>query len=410
LRIGILTYHAVYNFGANLQALSTFSYLKNEGHEPIIIDFFPKPLEDAFDKSVPPEQANVHRLFLREHFTITKRCRNASEVAREIEYSGIEAVIIGSDAVLQHYPLFARIRINPSRKRIVTFKIEPVHYETNFPNPFWGEFIDYLDINIPVAMMSVSCQNTDYRLFTLREKRDINKMINKISYITVRDKRTKDLFRYISKGTCVPKVTPDPVFGLNDNVPDLTTKEHILKKFGLPDKYILLSFNSSKTVSKIWVSNFEIIARQNGYNCVAFAMPGGIKFENDLEYKIDIPLDPQDWYRIIKFSSAYIGEKMHPVIVSLLNNVPFFCFDHYGISRHKLFLNQKASKIYQLLEQAKLEDYRISTMNKIKYKPSSPEYVFEKINSFDRGQCYAFTNQMRNEYKAMMEELILELK
>ena len=100
MKIGILTYHAVYNFGANLQALSTFYYLKNNGHEPIIVDFFPEKLEGKFDKNVPAVQADAHKSFLKKHFVMTNRCRDAEGVAREIVLNNIEAVIIGSDAVI----------------------------------------------------------------------------------------------------------------------------------------------------------------------------------------------------------------------------------------------------------------------------------------------------------------------
>ena len=35
MRIGLLTYHWVANYGANLQALSTYCYLDNNGYNPI---------------------------------------------------------------------------------------------------------------------------------------------------------------------------------------------------------------------------------------------------------------------------------------------------------------------------------------------------------------------------------------
>ncbi|MFZ4522772.1 MAG: polysaccharide pyruvyl transferase family protein [Bacteroidales bacterium] len=410
MKIGILTYHAVYNFGANLQALSTYSYLKNAGYNPVIIDFFPEKLEETFDKHVPVVQANAHKSYLLQHFILTKRCRNASDIAKEIIANNIEAIIIGSDAVVQHNPFLARIRINPSRKTILSLRIDPVCYETNYPNPFWGEFLEHLDNPIPVAMMSVSCQDTDYKLIIGGEKKGIGHNIEKLNFISVRDNRTQELFKHVSGGKCIPNVTPDPVFAFNDNILNLPDKNKILQKFKLPEKYFLLSFNSSRTVSKSWVVNFESIANQSGYQCVAFTMPGGIKFDNSLQHKIDIPIDPLDWYCLIKYSSAYIGEKMHPVIVALHNSVPFFCFDHYGILRFKLFQNQRASKIYQILEKANLQDYRISTIKKISYKAPTPEFVYEKIQSIKKDDLAKFADQMRNEYKIMMRNLMHELQ
>lgn len=41
MKIGILTFHAVPNFGAALQAFALQSFLQSEGHEPFIIDYRP---------------------------------------------------------------------------------------------------------------------------------------------------------------------------------------------------------------------------------------------------------------------------------------------------------------------------------------------------------------------------------
>ena len=38
MKIGILTFYRVANFGANLQALSTYSYLCKHGHEVVFLE------------------------------------------------------------------------------------------------------------------------------------------------------------------------------------------------------------------------------------------------------------------------------------------------------------------------------------------------------------------------------------
>lgn len=409
MKIGILTYHAVYNFGANLQALSTYEYLRRHGHEPVVIDFFPEDLEKAFERTVPPEQGDRHKAFVKEHFILTSRCRNTKDVSRQIKEHDIDAVIIGSDAVVQHFPLLSRIRISPSSRKLISFSIETVRYETNFPNPFWGEFIESPEIKAPAAMMSVSCQNTDYKLFSGRDKKAIRRLAEKMAYISVRDNRTRKMFENISKGDISPVVTPDPVFAFNDNVFGLPSQEQIFSKFGLPEKYILLSFNSPRTVSREWVSSFASMARREGYEAVALAMPGGIRFSHGLDQEVNIPLDPADWYSLIKYSSGYIGEKMHPVIVSLHNSVPFYSFDHYGILKFKIFLNQEASKISHILERAGFNDHRTSIARRINYKVPGADYILERILDFDRQKCSVFADAMREDYREMMEGLLKSL-
>ena len=39
MKIGVLTFLHVANFGANLQATSTYCYLKNQGHIPVFINY-----------------------------------------------------------------------------------------------------------------------------------------------------------------------------------------------------------------------------------------------------------------------------------------------------------------------------------------------------------------------------------
>lgn len=405
MKIGILTYHAVYNFGANLQALSTFNYLKKKGYSPILIDFFPEQLEEDFEKSVPKLQAGAHKKFLSTNFCLTGRCRNSTEIAREIESHKIEAVIIGSDAVVQHHPLLARIRFFRSRRTFIGLKILPRRYETSFPNPFWGEFISHLTVQIPVVMMSVSCQNSDYRLFSNRTKKSIKAMTERIKYISVRDLRTQQLFKFVTKGIRIPTVTPDPVFAFNSNVKKLPARREFVEKFGLPDQYFLLSFNSTRTVSEEWIDSFESLAEENGYSCVGLAMPGGIRFRSKLKIQIDIPIDPIEWYCLIKYSSGYIGEKMHPVIVSIHNSIPFFSFDHYGIVRFKYFIKEGASKIFQLLDRAGMKEQRATILGKTSYKPPSPQYVYDKVISFNREKCSVVSFQMLNEYSSMMSNI-----
>lgn len=49
MKIGILTYHCVPNFGAQLQALSTVCYLKRAGYEPILLNWYPKDLQVMYE-------------------------------------------------------------------------------------------------------------------------------------------------------------------------------------------------------------------------------------------------------------------------------------------------------------------------------------------------------------------------
>ena len=84
MKIGILTYHWVANFGANLQTLSTVCYLKKNGFIPIVINWIPLDCELKYQSSTPVEQLDAHASFSETYFETTRVCRtNNAHAARK---------------------------------------------------------------------------------------------------------------------------------------------------------------------------------------------------------------------------------------------------------------------------------------------------------------------------------------
>jgi hypothetical protein len=400
MKIGILTYHSVFNFGANLQTYSTVEYLKNNGFEPIVINWIPEDLEARYDKTIPIEQANAHKMFIKDFLPCTAICRNSMDIARVIKKENINGIIVGSDAVLQHNPFLSRFSL--TRKGIIYKK--HIGSDILFPNPFWGSFIPYLDKSIPAVIMSASSQNTSFNYIVWNLRKTMNIFLNQFKLITVRDNWTRKMVKYLTHGTIIPPITPDPVFAYNQNVKEQYSQDEILKKFNLPEKYILLSFRDTKVVSNIWLNSFQKIAEDNNLQCVALTMPYGIYFEPSFPLVVKAPLCPKEWYGLIKYSSGYVGENMHPIIVALHNAVPFYSFDNYGIVNLKFFVNEHSSKIYDILSQAGFLKNRISRLGRA-YKCPFPEEVFQHINNFDYSKCRQFNNTQLDRYNRMMKSI-----
>ena len=136
MKIGILTYHWVANFGANLQTLSTYKYVENAGHTPIIINWIPDDLMKVYERKVSKEQLCTHRQFaISNYHNITDVCKDKYDIARVVDEKQIDIVIIGSDAVFSYTPILERIRI--CRRGLWYFK--PIS-DFDCPNPFWGDF------------------------------------------------------------------------------------------------------------------------------------------------------------------------------------------------------------------------------------------------------------------------------
>ena len=403
--IGILTYHAACNFGANLQVLSTVSYFRNNGHEPIIIDWFTEELENAYRKNTQPEQFIEHLNFQKKYLPLSKRCYNDDDIIKVINENQIEAIVVGSDAVAQHHPLLSRI-VFPCRKIIA---ISKPTMDRMCPNPFWGSFNLKLEKKIPLIMMSVSSQNSEYKYLTRKEKNSIKDYISKFSYISTRDEWTSKMFQYVSNKKINPTVTPDPVFAFNYNVDFQPSKEAILQKFNLPSKYYLFSFFDQKYVSVDWLSKFEELASNKGITCVAFPFPQGIKFKHPFKTEINIPLSPLEWYALIKYSQGYIGNNMHPIVVSLHNGIPCFSFDNYGIVKLRVFVNKNSSKIFHIMKIfGVLENHK--TSSGMFYKTPTPQFVFDKLESYNSENVLKIGNIYLTKYMGMMKNIISTFK
>ena len=101
MKIGILTYHCVPNFGAQLQALSTVCYLKRAGYEPILLNWYPKDLQVMYEHRVSREQILAHEEFTIKYLPITETCRNEQDLVSVINNYNIEKNIVGSDALFK---------------------------------------------------------------------------------------------------------------------------------------------------------------------------------------------------------------------------------------------------------------------------------------------------------------------
>jgi polysaccharide pyruvyl transferase WcaK-like protein len=408
MKIGILTYHSIPNFGANLQALSTVGFLKKNGIEPVVINWVPKNLESSFQRKISGEQYNKHLDFAKIYLPQTRLCRNEDDILEVIDELKIEGIIIGSDAVLHHIP--------SSRRRVfVRSKLKFVHIDVtddrSFPNPYWGCFIPRLKKNIPVIGFSMSSQNMPYFDLNKEEISQIQNSLNMFLYITVRDVWTKKMIEYILTGNRSVPITPDPVFAFNNNnflpVPE---KEKILSKYNLLEKYVLISFEKKWIISRIsfrWIKKIERLFKQEGIVCVALAVPEGVKALG-LKHIIATPLETLDWYYLIKYSQGYIGERMHPVIVCMHNSVPFFSFDHYG-TYHNMRIPffrkyvHSSSKIYDILTRASLLEFSWAYY---KLRRPSSKYVFTKIMNFDIGKCKKFADNYFDKYNRYMDQII----
>ena len=406
MKIGLLAYHAACNFGAFLQLLSTVEYIKKQGDEPIVINWIPKDFRKDYEKRSLSDVRSLYACLREKYYPMTELCETEKQVAMVIENENIEAVIIGSDAVTQHHPLRERIHF-PCRR--IIYIAHPTS-DRMFPNCFWGSFNKYLKKTIPLAVISGSSQDSKYYFIKGLTKFKMKKSILDFRYVSVRDDWTQKMIEYITDGDVIPEVTPDPVFAFNNNAPHLVpSKEDVIKKFNIPNDYIILSFKGAKSVSQDWINELQMLANAKGLACVKLPYADAPAFGN-IQYSVGDIVTPLEWYALIKHSKGYIGNNMHPIVTSITNGVPFFSFDNYGIPMiDGKQTNGESSKIYHILKQADLLDNRIYTCCK-DYSPIEPKEVLNKIINFDILKEKTFADRYYKQYEKMMIDVYKSIK
>lgn len=405
MKIGLLAYHSAINFGATLQLLSTYSYLLNHGHQPVIINWIATDLEEDYRRHTSSEQIDRYKKLRNTIWKETALCRTAHDVAQVIKGENIDAVIIGSDAVCQHHTIMERL-VFPCRRII---GIEPATSDRLFPNPFWATWNNLLSSPVPVAILSASNQDSEYSYFSQNLCRSMTRQIKSYSYISVRDEWTRDMFAYVTGNTVIPDITPDPVFAFSQNVKELIpSREETMEKFNLSGKYLLFSFCNNKTVSQSWIDEFQTIARRDGYTCVKLPFSDKNGF-GTFHKEIHLPLSPLDWFALIKYSSGYIGHNMHPIVVAIHTGAPFFSFDNYGLRKFNgLVTSNKSSKIRHILETAGLAEFRISCISKKFSSPSATE-IYGRLKSFNTNISKAFADKYYEKYLTTMNTITTAL-
>lgn len=403
MKIGILTYHFVSNFGANLQTISTYYHIESTGNVPFIIDWRPEGLESYYNTVVSREQNEAFFSFARKHYkNITSVCRSSEDIAEAIDKEELDLVIIGSDAVLTYLPILCRYRITRKGPKY----IKP-NADYNFPNAFWGDFFPLVKRPIKMAIMSGSAQNTDFSKIFFKKSKFANALMN-FSYVSVRDIWTKKMLSFLTKQCIDAKITPDPVFAFNFNVKASISKEEILSRFNLSPDYVLLTIDNGR-FSREWKRELEEEFVKN--DIVLYELGQANKTPSCvLKNRIEFPIDPLEWYFLIKYAKGYVGELMHPVLVSLHNSTPVYVVDTYGFKdrKNEYGINTESSKTFQIINRFGLLDnyYNVNSSSAIE----KPCMVVSKIMSFDKMKCQKNAAIMYDEYKRMMIDILNLIK
>lgn len=387
MKIALITHHWVPNFGANLQALASFNYLKQK-HDVTVINYVYAPLLKRYKDIVCEKQLEEHANFCRTYLRMSPLLNNEDQIVEYCANEQFDIIISGSDAIFR-------------------LSKEMNTHEGPFPNPFWLTWAKKRKGYMPrTGFISGSMMGASYYSFPRSLKEKIRNELKSVDFISVRDIWTKWMFQLITCNEINPVVSPDPVSVLNNNLkPTINDLEHIKNIQEINGKYILYSARPER-VSLQWLEELKRILNSKGYELYGLPMPE-MEMEGTFDKNISLPLSPILWYNWIKYSAGFIGERFHPIACALFNRVPFMCMDNYrkrGIKGHLSFIQIPiTSKIYDLCVQSR-------TKNNIRdvcdFKKIKPGRVVKNLFEMDMEAVNKYILNAANLFESTMVKLL----
>lgn len=309
MKVAILTFHAVPNFGANLQAWATVSVLREMGHEPQILNWRPPRLAQMYETDIPASQLAVHEEFCREFLPQSESVTDGEGLAAVCGRWRPDRIVLGSDAVF--------------RLALGNRDQDPTEAAA-YPNPFWMRWAETLEPRPPCSALSASAGGTAIHRIRGRLRRELRRDLHRFRSVTVRDWWTRLMVLWVM-GRLVP-ITPDPTAALKRH----TT---IPGRFTLPEPlgrqpFLAASFGGKVSGDAAWLARFKKVANEAGFLVCNLANPEGAQ-DFPADVTLDAPLHPLLWLQVLRSAAGYIGERFHPVIISLFHGKPVVAVDSY---------------------------------------------------------------------------------
>lgn len=287
MRVGILTFHDIYNPGAFLQTMGTMTLLRSMGHDPVIIDYtapshrfnLPRILLHSwkiwFRPRVIFELAGRSRAFKKAQGTLLPMTPFL-ETHGDVSTQKFDAVLIGADVVWDYVqahlgkdPVYFGAHLNAAKK-----------------------------ISFAASCGNVSSDQTPPPY--------VVDGLGSLSAISVRDVNTQQVVKKYARRDSV--IICDPAFHLDS------------AEWAVPparkDRYILV-YAMPQFVSDELISQAKDYARRNGLKTVAVCYRQKWTDENH------ICIGPMEWLGYIQNAAAVVTNTFHGTVFSVKAGVPF---------------------------------------------------------------------------------------
>lgn len=285
MKIGILTFHWVTNYGAVLQTFALQSFLEDLGHEVYVVNYKPKNYDDTlwtfirYRKFVHlqaylqgKKQEKALSDFRHEKLHLTERLYQCSEI--EHIAKDFDIIISGSDQVLN--PSFLQHGEGKNR-------ITPTYF---LGFPFEGKRVGYA--------LSFGC--TEY---PDKAKQVAGSFLSKFDLVSVRENTGIDIVKSMGRSDAV--VVPDPTLLLDSSVYQSLAAESLIRQTE-PYTYCFFIRNVAERKKALYplLQNRSVLwNNEDGHYCM------------------------QDWLSKISNSEFVITDSFHCVVMCLKLHKPF---------------------------------------------------------------------------------------
>jgi len=384
MKIGIITHFWVSNFGANLQAVSTFRYLKSLGHEPIMLNYRPHDLEMHNMRFFKSAQIEQHEQFVQDHLKISPVMRNDSDLIKYSNKMRFDVILAGSDSIM---------RVKNSVKS----------EDGKFPNSFWLKWTEKLEIKPRTCFLAASTEGSYYFFLKRNTQMGIKSALESVDYVSVRDRWSQKMVDYVSRGIVMSDICPDPVSILN-SVLDVS-ENHAGASLDLKKKYVLLSV-SKKYLSSTWVKQFRNMLKKRGLKFYTLPTPGR-EFEFEADEVLRTPMHPLTWYSWIANARAIITSQFHPIACATFNSVPFISVDISGQMYFRSFGIRSTSKAHDLCMNINAESNSVLPM-RARFL-LSPQKAMDLIDAWNIEAVVKYQQEAKDSFGSTIKKVLNEV-
>ena len=363
MKIGIITFHASFNYGSMLQAYALHKVLSDMGHNVEIINFrsaaqklmYHHPINFTSSEWSKPyllmhylkhiskylpqiKKWNKYNTFLNKYLVHTKEFRTIEELKNQnFQY---DFLVLGSDQIWN-----TKCR--------------------DFSEVFWGNFCNEKVKKIAYApSMGKNPESLDAIFF--------KKSLSNFCAVSVRESRTKTVL-------------------INNNIftnVSLTLDPTLLLK---PSDYYVFAGNKplikgdyiyfyDPFVRPIFLKMALLIGKEKGFKVVVDRTYPASAFRDFDNILFNIEVGPKEFLNLIKYSKIVVAHSLHAVIFSVIFNKDFYALD-----------GDKDSRLNFILNVLGLEKRAVSIDDQIMHEKTSIDYWDSIYQKYELLKKYSFT-------------------